>query len=257
MLVEEGPVARRRRHSGSPSGTELPRRFERNAVSRLNTSGAVADAGEVGWRASSVSRVWMRWGRVPDASSRTSGLSCGSRFPLIVRSGWSRRCWASVRSSGKLVGGRIRGRCQPAGQALQPHKGRGGIHGISCRASRPLRRPGSSSPRPPRASRRLRAGQARGAGGRHHRPRGPGGFAPRKLRTKRPAVRQALRGHVRAHHVFLVNQPLAHLDCLDEASETAGTQIDGAMAPFAEIRTRLDTIRGVNRRTCRGPHGRT
>ena len=58
-----------------------------------------------------------------------------------------------------------------------------------------------------------------------------GDLAPRKLRTKRPAVRQALRGHVRAHHAFLVNQLLAHLDCLDQAIETASTRIDGAWPP--------------------------
>ena len=68
--------------------------------------------------------------------------------------------------------------------------------------------------------------------------------APRQLRTTRPAGRQARRGHVRAHHAFLVSQLLAHLDCLDEAIETVRTQIDPAMAPFTEIRTRLDTIRG-------------
>jgi hypothetical protein len=34
----------------------------------------------------------------------------------------------------------------------------------------------------------------------------------------------------------------AHLDYLAEAIETVSTQIDGAMAPFAEILGRLDTI---------------
>ncbi len=70
-----------------------------------------------------------------------------------------------------------------------------------------------------------------------------------KLRKKRPALRQALLGHFRAHHAFLVSQLLAHLDYLDKAIETASTQIDGAMAPFAELLARLDTIRGVNKRT--------
>src|SRR5262245_8337718 len=70
-----------------------------------------------------------------------------------------------------------------------------------------------------------------------------------KLRKKLPALRQALLGHFRAHHAFLVSQLLAHLDYLDEAIETVSTQIDGAMAPFAELLGRLDTIRGVNKRT--------
>ncbi len=70
-----------------------------------------------------------------------------------------------------------------------------------------------------------------------------------RLRKKLPALRQALLGHFRAHHAFLVSQLLAHLDYLDEAIETVSTQIDGAMAPFAEALARLDTIRGVNKRT--------
>jgi transposase len=70
-----------------------------------------------------------------------------------------------------------------------------------------------------------------------------------KLRKKLPALRQALLGHFRAHHAFLVGQLLAHLDYLDEAIETVSTQIEGAMAPFAEALARLDTIRGVNQRT--------
>jgi transposase len=70
-----------------------------------------------------------------------------------------------------------------------------------------------------------------------------------KLRQKRPALRQALVGRFRSHHAFLVSQLLAHLDDLDEAIETVSTQIDGVMAPFAEPLARLDTIRGVNKRT--------
>jgi transposase len=70
-----------------------------------------------------------------------------------------------------------------------------------------------------------------------------------KLRKKRPALRQALVGRFRAPHAFLVSQLLAHLDDLDEAIETVSTQIDAVMAPFAEPLARLDTIRGVNKRT--------
>jgi transposase len=74
-------------------------------------------------------------------------------------------------------------------------------------------------------------------------------LARSKLRKKLPALRQALLGHFRAHHAFLVSQLLAHLDYLDEAIETVSTQIDTALAPFAEEFARLDTIRGVNKRT--------
>jgi hypothetical protein len=65
-----------------------------------------------------------------------------------------------------------------------------------------------------------------------------------KLRKKLPALRQALLGHFRAHHAFLVvSQLLGHLDYLDEAIETVSTQIEPLMAPFAEQVARLDTIR--------------
>src|SRR5262245_8803072 len=70
-----------------------------------------------------------------------------------------------------------------------------------------------------------------------------------KLRRKLPALRQALAGRFRAHHAFLVSQLLAHLDYLDEAIATVGSQIDVAMAPFADELARLDTIPGVNQRT--------
>jgi transposase len=70
-----------------------------------------------------------------------------------------------------------------------------------------------------------------------------------RLGKKLPALRQAMLGHFRAHHAFLVSQLLAHLDYLDEAIETVSIQIDGAMAPFAEMLALLDTIRGVNNRT--------
>jgi transposase len=70
-----------------------------------------------------------------------------------------------------------------------------------------------------------------------------------RLRTKLPALRQALTGRFRAHHAFLVSQLLAHLDYLDEALERVSGQIDSLMAPFAEELTRLDTIHGVNKRT--------
>jgi len=38
-----------------------------------------------------------------------------------------------------------------------------------------------------------------------------------RLRNKLPALRQALAGHFRQHHAFLLAQILAHLDYLDEA----------------------------------------
>jgi transposase len=70
-----------------------------------------------------------------------------------------------------------------------------------------------------------------------------------KLRTKLPALRQALAGRFRPHHAFLVSQLLAHLDYLDEMITTLSERIEAAVAPFANELARLDTIHGVARRT--------
>jgi transposase len=70
-----------------------------------------------------------------------------------------------------------------------------------------------------------------------------------RLRTKLPALRQALAGRFRPHHAFLVTQLLTHLDHLDELIATVSEQVDHVIAPFAEELARLDTIPGVNKRT--------
>jgi transposase len=70
-----------------------------------------------------------------------------------------------------------------------------------------------------------------------------------RLRTKLPALRQALAGRFRPHHAFLVTQLLAHLDHLDELIATVSGQVDDVIAPFAEELARLDALPGVNKRT--------
>ena len=49
--------------------------------------------------------------------------------------------------------------------------------------------------------------------------------------------------------LLLVGQMLAHLDYLDEAIGTLNRRLEEVLAPFAESVARLDTIRGINRRT--------
>lgn len=70
-----------------------------------------------------------------------------------------------------------------------------------------------------------------------------------RLRAKLPALRQALLGHFRAHHTFLVSQLLAHLDYLDETIATLSQAIEDHLAPFAAEAARLQTIPGVKQRT--------
>jgi hypothetical protein len=74
-------------------------------------------------------------------------------------------------------------------------------------------------------------------------------LAKKRLRTKIPALRQALAGRFRPHHAFMVSQILAHGDYLDEVIATVSERVATVIAPFAEDLTRLDTIPGVNRRT--------
>ena len=70
-----------------------------------------------------------------------------------------------------------------------------------------------------------------------------------RLRTKLPALRQALVGRFRPHHAFLVTQVLTHLDYLDEAIVSLTGQMEALLAPSADALKRLDTIPGVTRRT--------
>jgi transposase len=70
-----------------------------------------------------------------------------------------------------------------------------------------------------------------------------------RLRTKLPALREALRGRFGQHHGFLVEQILAKIDFLDETVARLTEQIDGCVHPFATTVTRLCTIPGIERRT--------
>jgi transposase len=74
-------------------------------------------------------------------------------------------------------------------------------------------------------------------------------LAKGQLRRKLPALREALAGHFRPHHAFLVSQILAHLDYLDEAIQTLSTQLEAALRPFAAELALLDGIDGIGRRT--------
>jgi transposase len=70
-----------------------------------------------------------------------------------------------------------------------------------------------------------------------------------RLRAKLPALREALAGHFRAHHAFLVGQLLGQLDALEETIAAVSAQIDAVIAPFAASRELLDSLPGVDRRT--------
>jgi transposase len=82
-----------------------------------------------------------------------------------------------------------------------------------------------------------------------HDPQVLAALAKGRLRTKLPALREALAGQFRTdHHGLLVAQILAHIDYLDEAIAVLSARIQQVIAPFAEQVALLDTIPGVDKR---------
>jgi transposase len=74
-------------------------------------------------------------------------------------------------------------------------------------------------------------------------------LAQRSLRRKRPALAEALTGRVTAHHRFMLDHLLRHIEFLDEAITTYDRHIAALTAADADALARLDTIPGVARRT--------
>ncbi len=75
-------------------------------------------------------------------------------------------------------------------------------------------------------------------------------LAKGRLRSKIPALTEALRGSFRVeHHGLLVGQMLAHVDFLDEALVALDTRISATIQPYESVLERLVTIPGVARKT--------
>lgn len=70
-----------------------------------------------------------------------------------------------------------------------------------------------------------------------------------RLRTKLPALRQALAGRFRPHHAFLVGQLLAHLTYLDKAIAKVSKEVERRVGPFKQPLADLDTVPGIDKRT--------
>ena len=70
-----------------------------------------------------------------------------------------------------------------------------------------------------------------------------------RLRSKLPALRDALEGRFSSHHALMVGKILAHIDYLDESVDELSIEIERVIAPFSDKVELLDTIPGVNRRT--------
>lgn len=78
-------------------------------------------------------------------------------------------------------------------------------------------------------------------------------LAKGRLRSKIPALREALAGEFRVeHHGLLVAQMLAHIDFLDESVIAIDTKIESAITVHAAVIERLVTIPGVARKSAIG-----
>jgi len=70
-----------------------------------------------------------------------------------------------------------------------------------------------------------------------------------RMRSKLPALKQALVGSFKPHHALIVSHILAHLDYLDETIATLSEEVERRLAPFAHKAENLCTITGVAERT--------
>ncbi|GHO97541.1 IS110 family transposase [Reticulibacter mediterranei] len=67
-----------------------------------------------------------------------------------------------------------------------------------------------------------------------------------RLRAKIPELQRALEGRVKAHHRFLIEQILSHIDFLDQAILKVYEEVEHCLAPFLEAVTLLETIPCIN-----------
>jgi transposase len=66
-----------------------------------------------------------------------------------------------------------------------------------------------------------------------------------RLRAKLPALRRALVGRVKPHHLLLIEQILAHIDFLEQAITRLHEEIARHVPPFEEALTLLQTLPGI------------
>lgn len=69
-----------------------------------------------------------------------------------------------------------------------------------------------------------------------------------RLKSKLPALCEALRGRFSSHHALLVGLSLEHIASLEAAIARLDADVDMVIAPFATARDRVDTITGVGKR---------
>ena len=74
-------------------------------------------------------------------------------------------------------------------------------------------------------------------------------LAKGRMRTKIPALREALEGRFESHHALVIGAILAHLDFLDEHIDRLSDAIEEQLGAFAPGVPLAATITGVAART--------
>jgi transposase len=67
-----------------------------------------------------------------------------------------------------------------------------------------------------------------------------------RVKATRAEVREALRGHVSAHHRFMLKLHLSHIDALDQAIAAIEQELGRGLEPFRVAAKRLSTIPGLS-----------
>jgi transposase len=74
-------------------------------------------------------------------------------------------------------------------------------------------------------------------------------LARTRMRTKIPALEEALTGRFTEHHTFLLRRMLARIDAASADIAALDEKIEAAVAPYASLIARLDEIPGVGQTT--------
>jgi transposase len=69
-----------------------------------------------------------------------------------------------------------------------------------------------------------------------------------RMRSKHEVLAQALQGHLKPHHRFLLSEQLADIDAVEEAIDRLSAEIAMRIRPHEQQLQRLSTIPGVKRR---------
>ena len=67
-----------------------------------------------------------------------------------------------------------------------------------------------------------------------------------RVKASRDEIREALRGHIRSHHRFMLKLHLEHIDALDRGIATIEQEVGAGLKPFLDAAQRLSTMPGMS-----------